>query len=131
MSESKVSIALKLPEELISNIDDFLSANTEKCTVKKKITKPSDKRNELDFDPLTGSALLWAALSFVGTFAVSVAASLVASMLYAAAEKRDPQKQPFEIELHFRDGKKLVLRSDEPVDLKYLEVNITKHGIEK
>lgn len=128
MEKIQVQLAMRIPEALIEDIDQFAAQHQAECTIESKVVSPgkSQGEEELGFDPITGSAIMWVALKFLGGAAVSVALNLLASKIYEGLKTRAQRGQVFEVIVRFPTGESITLRSDKPMNLKELEELINR-----
>jgi len=128
MEKKQVQLAVRIPEALIKDIDQFAAEYLAECTIERRIPSPDEQQGEeeLGFDPITGSAICWVALKFVGEAAVSIALGLLASAIYDGLKARAQEGQRYEITVRFRTGESITLRSDKPLNRKELEEVISR-----
>ncbi len=129
MAENQIRIAVRIPEKLVETIDLFIAEQNEGCDIEKMIPSRSEAsvQEDLGFDPVTASPIVWLAIKFVGAAAVNVALGLITNAIYDYLKQRD--ESPFEVIIRFPSATEIYIRSNEPLDLEYLEESIRRDGI--
>lgn len=120
MEKQQVQYAVRIPEALIGDVDKFM-AKKEECAIERRLIKQDETGEELGFDPLTGSAICWLALKFIGTAAITIALGVLTSAIYDRLKKRLVDKGCFEIEVRFPTGETMIIRTDKPLDMNKIE----------
>lgn len=123
MSETNISMALMIPEALIASIDEFAEENKDEGTINRTVVPkeelPSDE--DLGFDPITGSVVVWLAVKIIGPAAATVALGLLTNAIYDYLKERAQKDQMYEIRGQCPDGTSITIRSDRPLDMEAIE----------
>lgn len=124
VSKTELQIALKIPEALVANIDAYADEYTEETTIGRKVVPEAelDLEDQLGFDPITGSEIIWLAVHIVGPAAINIGLGLISNAVYDYLKESASEGQMYEVRVQTEDGASYSLRSDRVLDVDQLEI---------
>lgn len=123
MADTSLQIAIQIPEATISNIDAYAEEHEDEATIRLKLVPEGelDLEDQLGFDPITGSAVVWLAVHILGSAAISIGMGLLTNAIYDFLKERATEGQMYEVRIQTSDGTSFSFRSDQPLDEDKLE----------
>ena len=128
MKEAEIQLAVRVPKALTEAIDQFAAEIRMDCTIERRVISPDETMEDLGFDPITSSPIVWVTLKFIGKAAVSIALSLLSRVIYDRLKGVAPKGHNYEMIVRFPTGESITIRTDERLDLKALEDRIKRSG---
>jgi hypothetical protein len=128
MNEPEVRLAISVPNGLVDAIDKESRGPTQGFKMERSIPSFPESEGNLGFDPITGTAVVWVALKFIGKAAVTGAVSLIGKLLYDRLRTAAQKGQRCEITIRYPTGESITISTDRPLDLKALEESIRQNA---
>jgi hypothetical protein len=128
MPENDVMLAIQLPIEAEVDLHEAIKEAGSECSVMAKfLSEDATKDKALNFDPATGMALAWVALKVAGLTAETVAAKIIAELVYKKLQAR-AAKAMKTLRVRFPDGETFNLEVDDPASMERLREIIAGHS---
>jgi hypothetical protein len=114
MNEPEVRLAIRVPSSLIQEIDNAPVDPKHDFKVERSVPAIPEPEESLGFDPITGTAIVWVALKFIGKAAVSGAVSLITKIVYDRMKASAQKGQRYEITIRFPTGESVTVLTCSP-----------------
>jgi hypothetical protein len=121
--EEPIRITVAIPLDLLPEIGAYAAAHKDEAHIEVKEMPSSDKSKPLAFDPITGTAIGWIALKFVGGLASKVAVGVLTKIIYEKLKERW-QGKPRPVDVHLTTGESIQMDLTQPPDEAALEAKL-------
>lgn len=127
MEEKTVRLIIQAPEAFSAEIEQFIAENqSEDLLIEQKIIEPKETgQKDLGFEPITGTAIIFWGLKFVGGVASAVATKFLADKLYDWLKSKSKGAEGhIEAKVKLADGDVVELSPEKTLNLPELENKI-------